>query len=137
MSTKEEVKRLAQTIESLAKDMQTALFNDFNHLETANELAKANVLFMFALGGLHAQPMVSEPAQKQTTPDAFDWHAIHGQLKDSLVDLGLADPSIPLTIDQDFKLFTTPMLTLNKKSPRVSNPNFHNVRDNKGRFAKK
>jgi hypothetical protein len=52
--TRDEVKKLAVTIESLAHGVQSALDNNGDVLAVANELVRNNLTLVFALGEFYA-----------------------------------------------------------------------------------
>jgi hypothetical protein len=53
-TTRNDVKQLAATIESLAKQVQSQLDLNSDFLGTANELVRNNLTFVFALGEVYA-----------------------------------------------------------------------------------
>jgi hypothetical protein len=87
-TTRDDVKKLAQEIEALARQVQSAIDTNGNLLEVANELVGRSNTFVFSLGEVYALEQ-----SKSTTKNVV------GKV--------------------------------------VSNPNYHNVRDNNGRFARK
>jgi hypothetical protein len=87
-TTRNDVKQLAQQIETLAKEVQSQLDKGGDFLSTANELVRNNVTFVFALGEVYALEQVG----------------------------------------------STPKKTV--RATKVSNPNYHNVRDSHGRFMR-
>jgi hypothetical protein len=52
-TTRNDVKVLAQQIESLAKDVQSAIDNGTDLLGISNELSRSAQTFVFALGGVY------------------------------------------------------------------------------------
>lgn len=89
-----DVKQLAQQIESLAKEIQTKLDNGTDVLTVANELARNNVTFLFTLGEYYAQ-------------------------------------------EQSTKAVKVKAKVVKNPAGTVVNRNYHNVRDNNGRFVRK
>jgi hypothetical protein len=57
-TTRNDVKQLAQTIESLAREVQNKLENNGDFLATANELVRNNLTFVFTLGEVFALEQV-------------------------------------------------------------------------------
>jgi hypothetical protein len=57
-TTRNDVKQLAQQIETLAKEVQSKLDTGGDFLSTANELVRNNVTFVFALGEVYALEQV-------------------------------------------------------------------------------
>lgn len=53
-ATRNDVKQLAEQIESLAKQVQTKLASGDDFITTANELVRNNMTFVFALGEVYA-----------------------------------------------------------------------------------
>lgn len=94
-TTRNEVKQLAQTLESLAHEIQVRLEVGDGILDIANELARNSSTFVFTLGSMYA-----------------------------LDELG----NITISTKKKSRL-TTPSISVH--------PNFHNVRDSRGRFARK
>lgn len=59
-ATKSDVKKFAQTIETLAKQIQEQIDTNKDFLHTANELVKNNATFVFTLGEVYAVTKLSE-----------------------------------------------------------------------------
>lgn len=59
-STKDDVKRLAASIENLAHEIQQSIDNDADILATANELVRNNLILVFALGEVSASNALSK-----------------------------------------------------------------------------
>ena len=53
-ATKSDVRKLAEQIEVLAKDIQRSIDNNCDHLATANELVRNTTTLVFALGEVFA-----------------------------------------------------------------------------------
>lgn len=53
-TTRNDVKKLAQQIEALAREVQSKLDSGSDVLSTANELVRNNTTFVFALGEIYA-----------------------------------------------------------------------------------
>ena len=54
IATKDDVKKLAASIENLAKEIQLGIDQGTNVLTTANELVRNNMVLVFALGEVSA-----------------------------------------------------------------------------------
>lgn len=63
ITTRDDVKKLAITIEALAKEVQSELDNNGDFLSTANELVRNSSTFVFALGEVYALEQASLPGQ--------------------------------------------------------------------------
>lgn len=87
-ATRDDVKKIAQEIETLARAVQAAIDNNGNLLGVANELVGRSNTFVFSLGEVYALEQ-TKTGKKPVTGTV------------------------------------------------VSNPNYHNVRDSRGRFVSK
>jgi hypothetical protein len=82
ITTRNDVKQLAEKIEVLAREVQNKLQNNNgDFLATANELVRNNLTFVFALGEVYAleQAGTSGKAVRATTvsnPSGTRWHNI-------------------------------------------------------------
>jgi hypothetical protein len=93
-TTRNDVKQLAESIEALAREVQSKLQNNGDFLASANELVRKNLTMVFTLGEVYAlEQMGTGKAVKAT------------------VVSGPASPH--------------------------AHANWHNLRDSRGRFAKK
>jgi uncharacterized protein YoxC len=63
-STRNEVKQLAKTMESLAHEIQVLLDSGANILGVANELARNSSTFVFTLGGMYALDELGSTSSK-------------------------------------------------------------------------
>ena len=63
-TTRNDVKQLAQQIETLAKEVQNKLDNGGDFLSAANELVRNNVTFVFTLGEVYALEQVGSTTKK-------------------------------------------------------------------------
>lgn len=88
VTTRDDVKVLAQQIESLAREVQARVDNGGELLSVSNELVRSSQTFVFTLGEVYALEQA-------------------GSTK-----------------------------TVKAKVVRASNPNYHNVRDSRGRFSR-
>lgn len=58
-STRDDVKQLARSIESLAREVQSKIDSGFDVLSTANELVRNNLTLVFALGEVSAAEQIN------------------------------------------------------------------------------
>ena len=80
-TTRNDVKQLAQTIESLAKEVQSKLENNGDFLSTANELVRNNLTFVFALGEVFALEQVGvSKTVKATKVGNSNYHNVRDSL---------------------------------------------------------
>lgn len=81
-TTRDDVKQLAATIESLAKKVQLQLDTDGDlTLDAATELVRNSTTFVFALGEVHAMEQV-EKANRNTKTNNLNYHDVrdtHGR----------------------------------------------------------
>jgi len=91
-TTRNDVKLIAKTIETLAQEIQAKLDNGGEFLATANELTRNNLTLVFTLGEVYA--MEQAGTGKKVTAKRVS-------------------------------------------APRSASANYHNVRDNRGRFVRK
>lgn len=68
-STKDDVRKLAVAIETLAKEMQNRIDKGSDLLTTANELVRNNLTLVFALGEVSGSEHA--PAPKKTIPGNY------------------------------------------------------------------
>ena len=59
-TSKNDVKKLAQQIENLARDIVTKVDQNMDILASANELVRCNATFVFTLGEVHALENMSK-----------------------------------------------------------------------------
>lgn len=87
-TTRNDVKNLAKTIESLAKDVQLKLDTDGDFLSSSNELVRNNMTFVFTLGEFYAlQQAGTKPAKTKkvaavssSTGMNSKWHNVRDNL---------------------------------------------------------
>lgn len=65
-TSRKDVKQLAESIEALAKQVQTTLDSGGSVLALASELARNNITFVFSLGELYANETVGKAPKKAT-----------------------------------------------------------------------
>jgi hypothetical protein len=75
-ATRDDVKKLAQQIEALAKKVQTDVDSGVDYVKTANELVRNNLTFVFALGEVYALEQSKTVKMKATVVKtaAPRWH---------------------------------------------------------------
>ncbi len=74
-TTRNDVKQLAERIETLAKQVQSQLDNNGDFLRTANELVRNNLTLVFALGEVHALEQVGTGRKVKAT-SVPNWHNV-------------------------------------------------------------
>lgn len=80
-TTRNDVKVLAQQIESLAKDVQAAVDNGGDLLGVSNELSRSAQTFVFALGGVYELEQLG--ANKTVTARVVSGPRNYHNLRDS------------------------------------------------------
>jgi len=63
-TSRDDIRQLAEEIETLSKQVQTTLSSGGNVLGLANELARKNITFVFSLGELYANELSKKPSAK-------------------------------------------------------------------------
>ena len=82
--TRNEIKQLARTLESLAREVQTKLDAGDNILLVANELARNSSTFVFTLGEMYALEQVGSSrkvkARGTSTSTLHNYHNVRDSL---------------------------------------------------------
>lgn len=79
-ATRNDLKKLARQIETLAKEVQSKLDGGNDFLSVANELVRSNNTFVFALGEVFA---LEQSQKKETSSSNKDYRKYHNS-RDSL-----------------------------------------------------
>lgn len=79
-TTRNDVKKLAQQVEVLAREIQSKLDSGGDYLSSANELTRNNMTLVFSLGEVYALEQVgTTKTVKATTvsnPSSTGWHNV-------------------------------------------------------------
>jgi hypothetical protein len=87
--TRNEIKQLARTLETLAQQIQSKLDQGDNIMPLANELARNSSTFVFTLGGLYmletntGKTVTAKTVSRSTTPSSRNYTNNHN-VRDSL-----------------------------------------------------
>lgn len=112
-TTKNEIKQIAQNMETLAREVQVRLTADNDILDIANELVRNSSTFVFTLGEHYALKQVGSSKTRKGTVVA------------STVASGTTGTG------------STPTGTVVSGTTSTVARNYHNVRDTAGRFTRK